>query len=996
MPVYTHAFPDPFPHADRPTPDEIAGLSTQQAIITGTNSGLESKMLSQVQVAQDAVGNLMDGFMEQLARALEDELNNALWTNQDMNEKAVAFTVSGLLPAMETAIGYGFEPLGAPGQGKGGRQRRRRRPVADVGAVPPSVASLPGEPGGGPETLGCTAPTPPGFPAPGNKRPDGLTVVCYRTSFSDACPEGSSPDFSQRLDGTVDTSVPSCTLAPSVLPLPPQPPLPIGGLPLPEPLPPAKPPRKEEEECCPQTLNIRCKDITIKADKVEVPQVDVEIDELDITAPVQIEEIEEPAEQAPGVKVKGAGEERCPDLQGEPVPCYELWANPDYADWIAEARKDGLDQRQILNRAIECGLCQPLREFNPEDEGKGGKTTPPSSVCPEKPLEAFAAIACLPLPDGALEFYNDPLGYLCRAGVTNPVGCWMPLWNAAMRLRDASFPGAKYIADIIGILSCSVGAPLIILEKIGTAIGLGTGITKLGAGGLLIADILARFWNKWLGELPPPIQQPIDYLMAATVPTQLPSGAEADAGYIAGRLSFEEWACLSRANGRVPIWAEKLVDAQQSQLTDDELISLWRRRAIDDATLQAELRANGWINALRVDEKIKSTEWFGSPSDVIEWMLKDVEDPQIQETFQLGGEFHQKYQGHVKDTFDANGISEQDANYIWRAHWRNMAPTTLYELHKRLRKGWTLTLSDEDVLKYVDAVAPERRATITLEILAQRPTSNGFPVPTYREEIQDVSTARAWLESLVTTAYHVSEGLGQSDYPPFWRQRLLAVSYRLPGRIDLRRGYSAGVYNLGTLEEAFQDLGYDPARAAKMAKTEAEYQIRAALHKPVSTEWLNNPYDVGALRQLLVDDGVPDSLIGAVVTRLLRKLQVKWYIAVIKDIKAAIRKGLLDEQKLQDRIANAGLPHSVFDNLKPLLKGMQAARPKEETAAQICKYFRQELITAKQAAQLLIANHYSPIAANRIVRSCIADAATPPKQKRQIADKLLKQLQGQG
>ena len=58
--------------------------------------------------------------------------------------------------------------------------------------------------------------------------------------------------------------------------------------------------------------------------------------------------------------------------------------------------------------------------------------------------------------------------------------------------------------------------------------------------------------------------------------------------------------------------------------------------------------------------------------------------------------------------------------------------------------------------------------------------------------------------------------LRASDVMPFWREKLTQIAYRVPGRIDVRRMYKLGVYDIEQVYYNYLDLGYSEIGAESM------------------------------------------------------------------------------------------------------------------------------------------------------------------------------------
>jgi hypothetical protein len=66
--------------------------------------------------------------------------------------------------------------------------------------------------------------------------------------------------------------------------------------------------------------------------------------------------------------------------------------------------------------------------------------------------------------------------------------------------------------------------------------------------------------------------------------------------------------------------------------------------------------------------------------------------------------------------------------------------------------------------------------------------------------------------------------LRTQDIMPYWRDKLVGLSYDLVTRVDIRRLYNIGVYNRQDVKSAYKKLGYDDTNAEALTKfTEIEY-----------------------------------------------------------------------------------------------------------------------------------------------------------------------------
>lgn len=570
---------------------------------------------------------------------------------------------------------------------------------------------------------------------------------------------------------------------------------------------------------------------------------------------------------------------------------------------------------------------------------------------------------------------------LVAGGLLNSDGSvpWESTWTAKAKT------GYSWLDSIIGFV---IGAFAELEIQIVNNLELQTGIAALATGcegkdiiPVTIAQTIIGFIREWIVDIHPALTAPWDYYANWACPVRLPSEGWANEAYTRSFISKEEWQCLVRSNGQAEKWQEIDARMRGRQPSENDLLTIWRKGLFaDDKDFYANMNVLGWVDTNSIALWVEAQKWIPSPTDAIEWMIKDVSDPVIQEAFGLSAEFTLKYQGATKDALDYNGISENDALNLWRAHWRNMAPTTLYELHKRLRPGWIDLWTDEQVTEFVAAICPAMRDSVTPEYLASRPVINGFPVPTFCSELPDIVTQKAWLNSLITTGFDVSEALGQADYPAVWRARLLALSYKVMTRVDVRRAYETGELDEPQAVGKFQDQGYSPPDSITLLGFYRKSAIQLHSRRPICNQWVNTGYDVDLLRQSLIEQGMRPDMWGAVKDILLTRRKIKVQQICMDQINKRFMKGKIDEATATNELLRLTISDDQVAAIMGEWKCQLAVKAKEETAAEICQEFQAGLIGGKQAQALLRRIGYTAPAARRILSLCYL--RVPPKTHR--------------
>ena len=628
---------------------------------------------------------------------------------------------------------------------------------------------------------------------------------------------------------------------------------------------------------------------------------------------------------------------------------------------------------------------------------------------------------------------------LCEASPDSPLGA---LCQYAQKLIDSH----SWLKGAAGGALMWIGATLREILCLATALSDNFAQAALGGRAEPGTDVdiffaatflnwILGIWERWVGKPPTWIKGTIEEIENFVLPYHLPSGPEANALLATGLIPEGTWNCLVRAHGLVPRWQRRLVKLAQGRPRAHELLLLQRLYTTQLREEEAKTEGKDPKKIAELKKKLKDTEtlfkrdgftdpeyrkywqeaqrWFPSPTDAIEWMLKDVEDKTIQDTFALGAEFYQKYTGVVRDAFDWNGVPEELANRIWRAHWRNMDPHALYEMHKRLRPGWTNLMSDQDVASYVMAIAPVATPSVTPQSREQRPKVAGppvddlrtagvplavaqraagqWPVPTYRDELVDPLTQRAWLESLGTTAFHISDALGQADYPAFWRQRLMAIYYSPMTRVDMRRAYETDNISFERLKAGLQDRGYAPADALSLARFYESATLQTLARRPIVAQWVKSGFSTQLLRKALQQSGSRADL----VDKVMEIAETRRKIHLQQECLAAIKRGFishfLDEATARQKLAKLGFDAQAQDKFIEEWTCVRDSKSKVESASMICTAFKVGLIAARDAAKALGQLGYNRAQARRILAIC-GIRSLPKTIKPNLLPQVLQQL----
>lgn len=522
-------------------------------------------------------------------------------------------------------------------------------------------------------------------------------------------------------------------------------------------------------------------------------------------------------------------------------------------------------------------------------------------------------------------------------GITNGKGEIVVLANAYDALENDNSVSARFKKSLIqglhNTLTAAVNAVDALLAQVGAL-----AITNAWATAVLTAlDSIAGAIRRWLGFDTEVLTVMFRYTLTAIAPRQIPSAADATNAFLRGQISKDYWQCLVMANDQLPGPAEKVMLSLQQQLGEGDLIRAWLRGFLDpeqgnpddpsskarnDAALYDRMRLRGWLSKDSVDVLKRSAAVVPGPADLIRFMLKDVEDDKIVKKFGLHDEFGQKYKGQLKRWFQDQGVTNQVALYEWAAHWQNMPWTQLQEMRFRLRPD-----------KVGARVDPEGYA-------------------------------------LATTDQDVFDALGQNDVPPFWRYKLMEVSYRLPRLIDVRRAYFAGVINDDVVASDLLDRGNSPATVQILLPVYQRLRRDQLRRHRVTRLYQTDSLGEDQARQLLAGEGyapkeVQDALAwadveatAAVTRRCVRQIQVRF------------TRGEIPRTDLPGVLSGFGFSAKQIARVVQSVTCTLATKPKDLTAAQICDLNGRGILSNDEALARLLRLGYSEDDAARMFAQC--------------------------
>ena len=195
------------------------------------------------------------------------------------------------------------------------------------------------------------------------------------------------------------------------------------------------------------------------------------------------------------------------------------------------------------------------------------------------------------------------------------------------------------------------------------------------------------------------------------------------------------------------------------------------------------------------------------------------------------------------------------------------------------------------------------------------------------------------------------------DIMPFWRDKLMQLSFKPLTRVDVRRMHLLGTLDEGGVNRAYHDVGYNDRNASLMTSFTVRYNRRSLAgftQRDVIKAYINRYIEGSAATSILRDIGIKDSEIPNIMRLAGYKRDWQGKDDAIRAISNRYRKGTRDLQQTKSALSQLGLASDYVSTLLAQWEpSAEADRVATFTNAQTLKMFTQGLIDETRARQEL-------------------------------------------
>ncbi len=311
--------------------------------------------------------------------------------------------------------------------------------------------------------------------------------------------------------------------------------------------------------------------------------------------------------------------------------------------------------------------------------------------------------------------------------------------------------------------------------------------------------------------------------------------------------------------------------------------------------------------------------------------------------------------------------------------WQLRIDPTLAELDDELRKTG-IHPSYFDVYKTLahpippvqDLITMAVREAFTPEIASRFGQYEGLP-PEYVEAAGKKGLTKEWAERYWAahwTLPSIQQGFGMLhrgiinqadlgllmralDIMPFWRDKLMQLSYKPLTRVDVRRMHLLGTLDESGVKQAYQDVGYNERNASLMTDFTVRYNRRSLAGftpRDALSAYINQFIEAGQTTAILRDIGVKGSEIPNMMRLAGYKREWKYKTERIAAIGNLYKKGKYDYAIARSKLTQLGLSsETVNTQLQQWEPSTEAERTATFTNAQTLKMFTMGLLNEDRA-----------------------------------------------
>lgn len=388
-----------------------------------------------------------------------------------------------------------------------------------------------------------------------------------------------------------------------------------------------------------------------------------------------------------------------------------------------------------------------------------------------------------------------------------------------------------------------------------------------------------------------------------------------------------------------------------SLLTPAELQEAWRRGLIDDTDFTEQLRRQGFNSDKRAVLRAMSQQFLAATDYIVSWQRGEMPEAELDAALRR------------------LGIGEEDIGRLKQLAFP--LPNIPDLVRMAVREVFTPEISrrfglQEDFPEAFEQLA--QRVGVTPEIARWYWAAHW--------ELPSATMGFEMFHRGIIGADDLKLLLRALDVMPFWRDRLIQLSYNPLTRVDVRRMYSVGVLNRQQVERAYLDLGYSPENAKRLTEFtvrlgRADDETDVAETRQLTRSQIERFYRRGLLSRdealsMLQDMGYSEDAAELILTLQDLDLAEQDQQEQLQLVQALVEAG---ELSVNDAIAQLDAMEVAPAERARLLARIEramASRVKLPSKDMLDEMYRYDVITREEYVDQLVIQGYSELWAERL------------------------------
>ena len=216
----------------------------------------------------------------------------------------------------------------------------------------------------------------------------------------------------------------------------------------------------------------------------------------------------------------------------------------------------------------------------------------------------------------------------------------------------------------------------------------------------------------------------------------------------------------------------------------------------------------------------------------------------------------------------------------------------------------------------------------------------------------------------------LQELLKTADYPSFWRDKLMKISYHVLTRVDVRRMIQAGLMTREHALRTYRDMGYKPEDAELL--TEFAFRGISNDERDLTKSEIVGMYEDGLMDgsdvvQALIKMGYDNEEANQILKQADFNISKAARTDAVNYVKEMFLSGQMDRAQAQSELSNAGVKSKGIDRYLLAWERSKTIEVKVLSLADIRRLHSKRLIKQPFVLEALRALHYNEFAISKLI-----------------------------